>query len=285
VKYVYFALILAACSKKPVDPPKVAAPLSDGVTEFDKDEDAFEQVLKSDPALLAIGEAHAQRGATVASSAKRFTDELLPLLAGRASDLLVELMMPPKGCAKESAAMRQTQKPVLTQQAPTNQNEYVAMGDAARKLGIVPDLLRPSCDDLASINDAGDDVDGSAEGGTSQMAKIERSLETIARLTTAQGTKMLARAGRKMVVSYGGALHNDASPPPERAAWAFGPALSQAAGGRYVELDLYVPDFITSDETWTKQPWYPKWKAHEASHEAVLIELAPKNFVLVLRKI
>jgi hypothetical protein len=270
VKYVYVALILAAACTKKADPPKDAA-VADRVTEYDKDEDAFEVVLKSDPAVLAIGEAHAQRGATAASSAKRFTDELLPLLAGRASDLLVELLMPPKGCAKQSDAMRETQKPVLTQQAPTNQNEYVAMGDAARKLGIVPDLLRPSCEDLASINDAGADA-------------ISRSLETIARLTTAQATKMLARAGRKMVVTYGGALHNDAHPPPERAAWAYGPALSAVAPGRYVELDLYVPDFIGADETWTKQPWYAKWRAHEASHKAVLIELGPQSWVLILRK-
>ena len=276
MKWLHYAFFVAltGCPKKS-EPPKpvaeAAAPADDSVAEYDKDEDAFEAVLKSDPAVLAIGEAHAQRGATSASSAKRFTDELLPLLAGRASDLLVELMTPPKGCAKQSEKMQKTQKPVVSQQAETNQNEYVAMGEAARKLGIVPDLLRPSCDDLASINDAGADA-------------IELSLETIARLTTAQATKMIARAGRKMVVTYGGALHNDASPPPERAAWAYGPALSKEVGGRYVELDLYVPDFITDEESWRKQPWYAKWKAHQASGKAVLFTLAPKSFVLVLSK-
>jgi hypothetical protein len=288
VRYAVLACIaLAACSKKHADPPKPPPPPPPKAeqVEFDRDEDAFEVVLKTDPAVLAIGEAHAQRGATAASSAKRFTDELLPLLAGRASDLLVELMMPPKGCVKQSEKMRQTQKPVVSQQAPTNQNEYVAMGEAARKLGIVPDLLRPSCEDLASINAAGPDAaDGSAAGGTSQTAKIERSLETIARLTTAQATKMLARAGRKMVVTYGGALHNDAQPPAERAAWSYGPALSKAAGGRYVELDLYVPDFITDEDTWKKQPWYPKWQEHRASGKAVLVELTPKDYVLVLAR-
>ena len=119
---------------------------------------------------------HRRRGA--------FKDTLLPLLAGRASDLLVELMMPPKGCAKQTETMKSVQKPVVTQQAETNQNEYVLLGDAARKLGIVPDLLRPSCDDLAAINDAGDDA-------------IDQSLQTIARLTSAQASKMLERAGKK----------------------------------------------------------------------------------------
>ncbi len=262
----------AACPKK--DPPATthdAATTADTTREFDRDEDAFDVVLKEDPAVLAIGEAHAQRGSVAASSTKRFTDELLPMLAGRTSDLLVELMMPPKGCVKQAEAMRSVQKPVVTQQAETNQNEYVTMGEAARKLGIVPDLLRPSCEDLASINDAGDDA-------------IERSLETIARLTTAQATKMIERRGAKMVATYGGALHNDASPPPERAQWAYGPALSKQVAGRYVELDLYVPDFITDEENWRKQPWYADWQKHKASNKALLFTLASKNYVLVLKR-
>jgi hypothetical protein len=235
---------------------------------FDRAEDAFAVVLKEDPRVLGVGEAHAQRGATVASSTKRFTDDLLPLLAGRTSDLLVELMMPPKGCVKQAETMRSVQKPVVTQQAETNQNEYLVMGEAARKLGIVPDMLRPSCEDLASINDAGEDA-------------IVRSLETIARLTTVQATKMTERSGAKMVVTYGGALHNDVAPPAERAAWSYGPALSRAASGRYVELDVYVGDFITADESWRKQAWYSAWERNKTVHKTLLFRLAPKSYVLV----
>jgi hypothetical protein len=264
-------VLLAACPKK--EAPKVAPPVDAAfggieVMTFDRPEDAFETVLKDDPSLLAIGEAHAQRNTTVPSSAKRFTDALLPLLAGRASDLLVELMMPPTGCVKHVETMRSVQKPVVTQQAEGNQNEYIAMGEAARKLGIVPDLLRPGCDDLAAINDAGEDA-------------IPRSLETIARLTTKQASKMLERSGRKMVVTYGGALHNDAHPPPERASWSYGPALSQVVPGRYVELDLYIPELITGDESWQKQAWYGDWEKNKASGKVVLFRLAAKDYVLV----
>jgi len=273
MRYVHITLIaLAACKKDPPAPAKDDAAAAPSMTrEFARDEDAFDVVLKDDPAVLAIGEAHAQRGATVASSTKRFTDELLPMLAGRASDLLVELMLPPRGCNKEVATAHSVQAPVVTQQAETNKSEYAMMGDAARKLGIVPDALRPSCDDLAAVNDAGDDA-------------IPRSLEMIARLTTAQAKKMLEHRGAKMIVTYGGALHNDASPPPERASWAYGPALSKEVGGKYVELDVYVPDFITEDETWKKQPWFAEWQAHKSSGKALLITLAPKDYVLVLKK-
>ena len=274
MKYVYVALIALAACKDPARPPKAdAAAAAPSMTrEFDRDEDAFDVVLKDDPAVLAIGEAHAQRGATVASSTKRFTDEMLPMLAGRASDLLVELMLPPKGCNKEVQTAHSVQAPVVTQQAETNKSEYALLGDAARKIGIVPDALRPSCDDLAMVNDAGDEA-------------IPRSLEMIARLTTAQAKKMLANRGAKMIVTYGGALHNDASPPPERASWSYGPALSKEVAGKYVELDVYVPDFITDDATWKKQPWFAEWQAHKSSGKALLITLAPKDYVLVLKKL
>lgn len=273
-RYVHvacIALALGACKK---DAPKIvdAAPKDDAsVRAFDKDEDAFAEVLKDDPAVLAIGEAHAQRGASADSSTKRFADELLPMLAGRASDLLVELMLPPAGCAKQNETMKSVQKPVVGQQAQTNQNEYVALGDAARKYGVVPDALRPTCDDLAAIADAGDDA-------------VDESLQTIARLTTAQASKMLERSGRKMVVTYGGALHNDATPPAARAAWSYGVTLAPKVPNRYVELDLYVPDFITDDDLWTKQPWYAAWKSRQPTDKALLFTLAPRNYVLVLKK-
>jgi len=261
----------------------VASPLggtscgSEGGVEcatFDRVEDAFLAVLKEDPAVLAVGEAHAQRGATVASSAKRFADTLLPLLAGRSSDLLVELMMPPKGCVKQAEAMRSAQKPVTSQQAAGNQNEYLAMGDAARKLGIVPDLLRPSCQDLAAVEDAGADA-------------IDVSLATIARLTTAQAEKMVDRDRasaadkKKMVVTYGGALHNDATPPAERAQWAFGPALSKYVEGRYVEVDLYVPEFIEDTDTWRKLPFYTAYQKAKPAAKPTLFRVAPRSYVLV----
>ena len=80
--------------------------------------------MKNDPLVLGVGEAHAPKGATAPSSAKRFTEEMLPLLAGRASDLLLELMMPPAGCTDAAAEVRKKQEPVTSQQAqrPTRAN-------------------------------------------------------------------------------------------------------------------------------------------------------------------
>jgi hypothetical protein len=245
-----------------------------GCAQFDSPREAFLAALAGDARVVAIGEAHAQRGATAPSAARRFTEDLLPLLSGRASDLLVELMTPPTGCADAAAEAKKKQAPATSQQAPTNQSEYLTMGERARALGIVPDLLRPSCADIDTVNRAG-------EGA------IEASLEMIARLSIAQAGKLLDRDARseadrgKAVVVYGGMLHNDLDPPPERAKWTYAPALDARAGGKLVAVDLVVPEFITDDATWRALPWVAHYDRARLGAKATLFRIGDKSFVLV----
>ncbi|MCU0690383.1 MAG: hypothetical protein MUF54_03190 [Polyangiaceae bacterium] len=247
-----------------------------GCLQFLTPEDPFRWILSTKPRVLAVGEAHAQKGKqNVTSSAKRFTDTLLPLLAGHASDLVVELMLPNPQCKKKTEKVRQKHQPVTSQQAPSSQNEYVSMGERARGLGIVPDLLRPSCADLDAIDKAGDEA-------------IGRTLETIARLTRQQVEKLLARIANtpadrgKMVVTYGGVLHNDLAPATERAAWSFGPQLSRATDGHYVEVDLFVPEFIENNETWRKLAWFPHYERDKLGDKTTLFKLGPQRYAIIL---
>jgi hypothetical protein len=291
---VFVLAALVACDHHTAAPPAPAtsasvvpaaapsvAPLGGGIpcgdlscTQFDSPRDAMLAALAGDARVVAIGEAHAPKGATARSAAKRFTDDLLPLFAGRASDLLVELMMPPKGCADAASEVRQKQAPATSQQAPTNQNEYLTMGDKARTLGIVPDMLRPSCADMDSVRDAGDSA-------------IEASLEMIARLSTGQAEKLLDRDARsdadrgKAVVVYGGMLHNDLDPPPERAKWSYATALDAKTGGKLVAIDLVVPEFIVDDATWRGFAWFPHYDRARLGAKTTLFRVAEKSFVLV----
>lgn len=243
-------------------------------TQFDSPRDAMEVALAGDARLVAIGEAHAPRGATAPSAARRFTEDLLPLLQGRASDLLVEAMMPPKGCNDAAAEVRQKQAPATSQQAPTNQNEYLVMGEKARALGVVPDMLRPSCADLDGVKDAGDGA-------------IEASLEMIARLSTAQAGKLLDRDAKseadrgKAVVVYGGMLHNDLDPPPERAKWSYAPALDAKTGGKLVAVDLVVPEYIVDDATWRGFGWFSHYDRARLGGKTTLFKVGEKSYVLV----
>jgi hypothetical protein len=226
------------------------------------------------PLILGVGEAHAPKGASVPSAARRFTGDLLPGLAGRASDLLLELMMPPDGCADAVAEVRRDQEPVTSRHAETAANEYVVLGEHARALGIVPDMLRPTCADMDAIENAGGEV-------------IDVSLTTIARLSAAQAARLADRDALsdadsgKIVVLYGGALHNDLSPPPEAARWSYAPALDARVHGRFAAIDLVVPEFIGLDETWARLPWWPYYDKARLGRKATLFRTGPQSFVLV----
>jgi hypothetical protein len=231
-------------------------------------------VLAHEPAILAIGEAHAQKGTeAIASATKRFTDSMVSLLENRASDLLVEAWAGDPKCQKEVKQVASAQKPVQQAQAQQNPNEYVALGTRAKALGVQPHLLRPSCDDYASLADAGPDV-------------VTQSLGLIKRLTASDATALFRRnetaKSGKLVVTYGGAMHNDLAPAENLKQYSFGPELSDTTAGRYVELDLIVPEYVKATEVWQKLPWYAAFQADAGPKDKPrLYRLADRSFVLV----
>ncbi|WP_437996259.1 hypothetical protein WMF26_34805 [Sorangium sp. So ce185] len=243
-----------------------------GCLAFDAPAQAFAHVLQSGPRVLAVGEAHAQQGADgVPSATRRFTELFLPALAGRASDLIVELWAVDPRCKKEQVArVEEEQKAVTQTQSAGNQGEFLALGGEAKRLGIRPRLLAPSCQEYDAIVRAGPDA-------------VTAMLEMIARLTAAEAKALLGRedAAGKMVIAYGGALHNDVAPRPGRERWSFGPELSAATGGKYVELDLIVREFIKDSESWRALPWYPHFDREAHPDETVLFNPAPGAYVLI----
>lgn len=252
--------------------------------------DAFRWVLAREPAILAVGEAHAQKGTeAIASATRRFTETLLPLVARRASDVVVELWAPEPRCMKAVEQVASAQRPVALAQAETNQNEYVTLGTKAKEAGMTPWLLRPTCDDFATLADAGADDIGAMLG-------------LVKRLTQAKVTQLYQRnqdaadgggSSARTVVAYGGALHNNLAPAESTRAYSFGPELDRLTGGRYVELDLIVPEYVRKDPSWEKLPWYASFEAQGAfSHqgargarplrtEPMVFVLGPRSFTLI----
>lgn len=239
---------------------------------FADDRAAFAATLTPAPALLAVGESHAQRGSDVEPSTRRFARELLPMLAGRATDIVIELMLPNPKCAPDSKRARKEQKVVTVHQAKTDQDDYVALGTRAKALGIRPHALEPTCDDLSRIAKAGPDV-------------VTVSLDVITRLATETLSKLLsanAAAGdARMVVAYGGLMHNDIVPRPERAAWSFGPAMKAETSDRYTELDLVAPEQIEDSPAWRTLPWVPGFDRDAHAGNAVLVSPSARSYVLV----
>lgn len=244
-----------------------------GCLRFDSPGAALDHILDTEPLIIAVGETHALRGTeSVEPATVRFRRELLPLLRGRASDLVVELLVPDPACRREAEHAAEVQRPVTERQAMTNQSEFVALGHEAKRLGIRPHALTPSCEELEEIVKAGPD-------GILEM------LVLITRLT-ADKVRELADQPRqagvpRMVLAYGGAMHNDRSPRPGREPFSFGPALAEYAGDRYVELDLIVPEFIKDNDAWRALPWYPFFEGATRPAKVVLFNPEPGSYALI----
>ena len=233
---------------------------------------AFEYVLESAPLVLGIGEAHALAGTdAIRSTARRFGEELLPVLERRASHLIVELLQPNARCQTTTREVEQRQLPVTREQSDSNQNDYVELGHRARSRGIEPFVLSPTCDELAAISNAGEDA-------------IEQSLITIADITLRMALGALtqnAKLGRPgMVVAYGGALHNDEAPDVARAQWSYGPRLVARLGGRYTSLDLIVREFIKDTDVWRSLAWYQHFDPERDPESTIVMRTGPHGFVL-----
>jgi len=240
---------------------------------FATPEAAFERVLESQPKILAIGETHAQADASgVATSTHRFAERLLPHLQGKAHHLVIELLLGNRQCkpgVEKEVVKRQA--PVTEHQAKTNQNDIVTLGKYAQRYGIEPEGLTPRCEDYEAVAAAGEN-------------DISRLLQLIAEQTTRQVEAILAKNESGIVLTYGGALHNDRQPRPGQEAWVFGPKLAADSAGQYVELDLIVPEFVQDTAAWRALPWFSAFDREHLSSETLLFQPAPQSFVLIFPK-
>jgi hypothetical protein len=226
------------------------------------------------PAIVAFGESHALKGTEgVKSTTARFTEDLVPLFKDKASALILELWAPDPKCSKEKVkAVEQKQKVVTEKQSGQNQNEFVKLGERSKAEGIVPFLLKPTCEDFDKIQRAGDDA---------VMVMLDVVTRNVRDKTTALFAETEKKAPGKMVLTYGGALHNDLVPRKGREAWSYAADLDRLAPGRYVEVDLVVPEFIKDTETWKSLPWYGAYDRERAGDRVVVVGVAPRAYVIV----
>ena len=262
----------SAAASSPAEPaPRPCGAL--GCLAFATPEAAFAYVLQTAPRVLAIGEAHAQEGTPgIHSSTRRFAEQLLPMLAGKSKHIVIELLVAHCKQATVSGVAKQ-QAPVTEHQAKGNQNEFLALGKVAQRLGIEPEPLSPDCAEYESVIAAGDDG-------------VARLLGLVADTTSRAVEALLAKpdTAAEILLTYGGALHNDLYPRPGQEAWSFGPKLAANTGGRYVELDLIVPEFVKDNEAWRNLPWFQAFDREHLSDEALLYRPNPSSFALIFPK-
>ncbi len=309
-------LVLAASACSRPDPPEEAAVATPPATQveapatavpgqtpcgpmgcqrFPTAAAALEHILQRRPEVIAVGEAHALAGTDgVKTATERFEQELLPLLAKQgATELVVELLKPAEGCQKTVAEVRKKQEPVVEKQDTGNQNRFIQLGHASKKLGVTPYILEPSCKEYAGV------VQGGPDG-------IVRMLELIAEKTEQRVLRFWQRnsaardepsaaptegepapapsKARSLVVAYGGAMHNDVEVVPAKASFSFGGSLVEKTGGKYVALDLIVPEYIKPTDAWKALPWYPHFDADDPPGEVTLFRVGEQSYVLIFAK-
>lgn len=270
------ALAVLAAARAP-------APLECGeltCRHFDSPKQAFSVVLERKPLVLGLGEYHEVEGAPkVKSAIKRFTEALLPLLKDRATDLIAETWITNGTCGQvEKEATQQIEKE--SERPATTEDEVVTMLKRANALGVAPHILTVECEDYEDLLDDKKEIDNVKllemvtrllREKAEKLASVNRSLTKID----------VAGKGPKAVVIYGGALHNDLSPSEELATFSFAPDLQKATDGRYVQLGLYVPEYIERDEETRKAVWYPFFEKYASSTKTLLITLGPDAHLLI----
>ncbi len=267
---------------KPTDPERSAPPIADKpeLSVHGSTTEALSAILdraKQDagkqPHLVAFGEYHQLKGKThIRSALKRFAEELWPSMQPGASDLVLETFVPEGNCGKEETkVVKDVDKTI--KRPETTENELVTLIKQAKAQGVQPHILQVSCKDYESVLDEKAQVD---------YVKMLKLINDLLEKRIAEVRNRRIKAGvDKTVMVYGGALHNDLYPQQELAPYTFGQSLTQSFPGEYLEVDLYVPEFIEADKSIRSQPWYPLYKKAQKPGQIIVVRRGAGSFILL----
>ena len=243
------------------------------VTHFATAAQALAQVLATPAQVVAIGEYHQTMVTTkIPSSLLRFTDELLPLVARQATDLVVETWVTDGGCGKQETKVVEEVQTTI-ERPPETENEIVTLLKRAKAAGIAPHILTMSCKDYRQVTGK----DGETDFAKMLSLTRERLQGAVGRWLAAPGSGK----GARTVAVYGGALHNDLYPAPGDRPFAFGRSLFAKTKGQYLEVDLFVPEYILGDKHMAAEPWFVAFKAGIQAGDTLLIRRSPRSYIIV----
>ena len=223
--------------------------------------------------VVAFGELHQTKAtAEIPSALRRFTQDVLPGLSGRLSQLVVETWVTTGKCGEVERAVtadveRTTERPAQTE------TEIETLIRVADQRGVAPHILSIACSDYqAMLGGGGVDYDRT-------LKVTARALrEAILRALSAARAPS-TRAG--LIAVYGGALHNDRDPEPELAAYSFAREIRAATLGQYVEIDLVVPEYAAGSAAQRAQPWWRAYLRERRPGATVLVRRASGSFMVI----
>ena len=255
----------------PAVPPQ-ARPV---VEHFATAAEALVRVLSTPARVVAFGEYHQTTStAKIPSSLARFTGELLPTVAKQATDLLVETWVADGHCGKQETKVVEEVE-TTTERPPETESEIVTLLKHAKAAGVAPHILTMSCKDYRRVTDKHGDTD------FAKMLTLtrDRLQNEVVRLLQPLQPESSTRA--RMIAVYGGALHNDLYPAPVDRTYAFGRALFAKVSGQYLEVDLFVPEYILADKHMAAEPWFDAFKVGIQAGDALLIRRSERSFIIM----
>jgi hypothetical protein len=234
---------------------------------------ALTAILPADTRVIGFGELHNRTDrAQVTSTLAHFTNEALPVLKDRLSDLIIETWITDPHCG--SAAQVATKTVTTTMKRPeATKSEIAVLADAAKAAHIQPHAMRITCDDYAKIAPPGKEMDVAA-----MLDLTTRELGRIA--SEAVNHRDKEPDHRPLIALYGGALHNDRFPDKGVEQWSYAAKVDDLTKNHYVEVDIIVPELAAGDTLMQKQPWYPL--VEKAGRTVQVYTRGERSFVLIL---
>ena len=232
-------------------------------------------ISTTQPRVIGFGEYHSQTGHDVTSALSHFSSELLPAISKVTSDIVVEAMVTEGDCI---ALQEQVTSEVKedTQRPEETEDEVTILFNRARAHGVFPHFLTMTCQDHQGIY-GGSEVD---------YEKLLRLIGT--KLLDKTTDVMNSRASehrkesRPLVAVYGGAIHNDVNPQKEWRAYSFGPRMKKKVpDGKYIEIDLIVPEIAKDIPFVQEAEWFPLFKDKVSPEKTLLIKKSDSEFLLV----
>ena len=238
---------------------------------FDSPAAALDSLLAAKPRVIAFGEYHEIAGGPVARTAlAHFREELFPRIAPQATDLIVETWVTEGNCgAKEEKVVAEVAE--TTKRPEETESDIVKLLKEAKAARLAPHILTVSCPLYQSLLDEEGEVD---------FEKLLAAITDLLRSKIRAQWELRRYSTEKAVLVYGGALHNDLFPRKELKAFTFGAWAEKETRGRYLEVDLYVPEFIERDKQIVAEGWYPLLKKVPPGKTA-LVKRGKDSFIVV----
>ncbi len=289
------AIVMIACdgAKRPADdlpqPAKDAAAAARAAADAGDDGDgavgapdhsvhadlgsAFAHILRDKPRVLGVGELHLRtdKVGPTSSALARFTAEAMPGLGPTVSDLVIETWVVDPACKTGGAATQRVESAM--KRPESTKTEIGGLIGIIKQNGIKAHVMRLTCDDLTTVAPpTGVDAEQLLAVVTRELGRVTRS---------AVRYRDEHAEVRPLIVVYGGALHNDLYPFKTTAQWSYAAAVDDATGGRFVEVDLYLPELIEGQPLYESEDWYPL-VAKVPAGKMLLIERAPHSWAVIL---